>query len=101
MMHRPWGHGAVLRQCYEYRDEHKNRMGSCDWLPSNGDICIATEHSGDHFYTYVAMRKHTDGKWVRVGKFGAYVFGTAIGKSLDERTFHLACAGEPVELPLG
>jgi hypothetical protein len=74
-------------------------MGSCDWLPTPGDLCLRVEDAGDCFHTYIALRKTKDGKYKRAGKFGAYVFGEAIC-TLDERTFHLACAGEPVRLEL-
>lgn len=97
MRGRQWGGGAELRRLYEYSDDDRSRMGHCDWLPSNGDLCLCVEHSGDCFFTYVALRKQGDGKWRRAGKFGAYVFGTPCGV-LPERTFHLACAGEAVEL---
>lgn len=88
------GHGNV----YRYDDnKHKRRMGSCKWLPSDGDLCIRVKDSGDCFHSYVAIRECEDGKWQKVGEFGAYVFGEAIIK-LEDRQFHLACAGEPILL---
>ena len=99
-MNRQWGQGTIIGQLYKYRYIDKNRIGNSEWLPSNGDICLAMEHAGDFFYHYVALRKQENGQYIRVGKFGGYIFGAEIGEPLDERTFHLACAGEPVTLQL-
>lgn len=93
-----WNGRGGHRQVFRYTDEHKNRMGHCEWLPKAGDLCVRTEDAGDCFHRYVAVRPRKDGKLVRVGSFGAYIFGEPIC-TLDERTFHLACAGEPIELP--
>lgn len=82
---------------YKYIDkEHKHRMGHCEWLPSDGDLCVCIGHSGDCFNDYVAMRKQSDGTYLKVGEFGAYNFGVPCGK-LDERNFHLLQAGEPIQ----
>lgn len=80
---------------FVYHGAHINQMGNCDWLPEPGDLCIRVADAGDHFHHYVAVRKTKGRKYRRVGKFGAYEFGKAL-LTLDERTFHLACAGEPV-----
>ena len=93
-----WGGRGGHQNVYRYADEHKHRMGNCDWLPENGDLCVRSEDAGDHFHTYVAIRQRGDGMWVKCGKFGAYEFGEAIFK-LDERDFHLALAGEAIRLP--
>ena len=89
------GHGNI----YRYNDaDHKHRMGSCKWLPKDGDLCLRVRDSGDCFHDYIALRETTAGQWGKVGEFGAYIFGEAVRK-LDERTFHLACAGDPISLP--
>lgn len=93
-----WNGRGGHQQVFRYTDEHRGRMGHCEWLPVDGDMCLRDADAGDCFHTYVALRKQDDGKYVRVGVFGAYTFGKPLCK-LDERTFHLACAGEPIELP--
>lgn len=91
-----WNKGNNKREVYLYNDsEHKNRMGSCEWLPSDGDLCVCIEPSGDCFDRYVAMRKQPDGSYQKVGKFGAYAFGDSCGE-LPEREFHLLQAGENI-----
>ena len=100
-MHRigQWNMRGGQGNVYRYNDEdHKHRMGHCDWLPKEGDLCLRVRDSGDYFHDYIALRKTSDGKLKMVGKFGAYVFGEPICK-LEDRAFHLACAGEPVSLP--
>lgn len=88
-------HGNV----YRYNDaDHKHRMGHCGWLPKDGDLCLRVRDSGDCFHDYVSLRETKAGKWEKVGEFGAYVFGDVVCK-LDDRQFHLACAGEPISLP--
>ena len=92
-----WRGRGGHRQVFIYRDEDKNRMGHCRWLPQDGDLCVRTEDAGDCFHKYVAIRQKEDNRFVKVGDFGAYVFGKPLF-TLDERTFHLVCAGEPVAL---
>lgn len=93
-----WNGRGGHRQVFRYTDEHKHRMGHCNWLPKEDDLCIRVADAGDCFHEYVAIRRRRGGKYVRVGSFGAYIFGKSIC-TLDERTFHLACAGEPVKMP--
>jgi len=81
-----------------YTDADKCRMGLCDWLPSSGDVCVVTEHCGDCFDSYIALRRGEDGRYCKVGSFGAYTFGNVVA-TLDTRRYHLAHAGEPIELP--
>ena len=93
-----WGSGATNRTIYRYdhaRDKH--RMGHCAWLPKDGDLCLCVGHSGDCFHDYVALRQGDDGKWTKAGEFGAYFFGEKVGE-LCKRDFHLAQAGEPIEM---
>lgn len=95
-----WGQGNTIRSIYRYDDHtHKRRMGCCDWLPSDGDLCVCISHTGDCFNDYFAVRKQEDGKYKIVGKFGAYVFGRDIG-TLTERDFHLLLAGESIDCPI-
>lgn len=99
MMYRRWGAGGTKKAIYKYSDkEHKHRMGSCDWLPKDGDLCICVGHSGDCFSDYVAMRKTAKGTYEMVGKFGAYNFGKPVGE-LSDRDYHLLQAGEEIEGP--
>lgn len=91
-MKRSWGGNAQTGKIYEYRAEHKDRMGNCDWLPEPGDMCICMEHAGDWFYYYVALRKQPSGQWKRVGKFGAYQFGELAEHQLSEKELNLALA---------
>ena len=69
-MNRGWGGDARAGDLVEYKAEHRDRMGHCDWLPEPGDLCVVGTLSGDCFYKYTAFR---DG--VQVGTFGAYQFG--------------------------
>lgn len=92
-----WSGGSSDRSVYLYIDEDRERMGHCDWLPKNGDLCVCLEHSGDCFYDYMAVRKTDDEKYEKVGEFGAYNFGEKLG-TLTKRCFHLLCAEEKVEL---
>jgi hypothetical protein len=95
-----WGGGAAERDLVQYSDErHRDRMGHCKWFPSDGDFCVCVKHSGDCFYSYMAIRKEEDGTWRKIGDFGAYVFGEKIGK-IDEREFFLLQAGELVSLTI-
>jgi hypothetical protein len=97
-----WRAPATLRGVYRYAAEHRERMGNCEWLPSEGDLCVIEALSGDCFYDYLALRRVADGpdagKYKRVGRFGAYVFGerTCV---LDPDTWHQAGAGLPVNIP--
>jgi len=93
-----WGGRGGHQNVYRYTAKDRNRMGHCDWLPEDGDLCIRTQDAGDHFHNYVAIRQREDGMWVKCGKFGAYEFGKVIFK-LQERDFHLALAGEAIRLP--
>ncbi len=91
-----WNKGNNKRRVYLYSDaDHKDRMGNCDWLPEDGDLCVCIEPAGDCFDNYVAMRKQTDGSFTKVGRFGAYAFGESCGE-LQERDFHLLQAGEKI-----
>lgn len=92
-----WGCRGGHRQVFRYEKEHRHRMGHCSRLPKIGDLCIRIADAGDCFHDYIAMRPNEDGQYVRAFEFSAYVFGEPLCK-LDERTFHLACAGEPVEI---
>ena len=95
-----WGFGNSSRNIYRYINyRHKDRMGCCDWLPSDEDLCVCIKHSGDCFDDYFAVRKQEDGKYKIVGKFGAYVFGSSRGE-LTERDFHLLLAGESIDCPI-
>ena len=96
MMYRPWGGGGIKKGIYKYdhkRDEH--RMGGCDWLPKDGDICICTDHSGDYFSDYFVVREVKPQEFKKVGIFSAYNFSEQEGK-LSERIFHLLLAGETI-----
>lgn len=91
-----WGAGGVNKGVYLYIDEdHKHRMGSCEWLPKDGDLCVCVEHAGDCFSDYVAMRKQENGDYKMIGEFGAYNFGEKISE-LSNRNFHLLQAGESI-----
>lgn len=94
-----WGGRGGHQQVFRYSEENRRSMGRCDWLPQEGDYCVRVEDAGDYFHRYIALRKREDGLFVRVGKFGAYIFGKPLC-TLDERTFHLACAGEPIDMNL-
>ena len=89
------GHGKVFRYI---ESEHNHRIGQCGFTPSDGDLCIRVADAGDCFHTYISVRKTKDGRYVRVGEFGAYIFGKEVC-TLSERKFHLICAGELVEIP--
>ena len=92
-----WGTGATNGIIYRYdHARDKCRIGNCEWLPEDGDLCLCVGHSGDYFHDYIALRKYGDGKMIKFGEFGAYPFGVEIGK-LDKRSFHLVQAGEPIE----
>lgn len=92
-----WRKGGRIGSVYKYVDkEHNHRIGSCDWLPEDGDLCLCVGHSGDCFSSYVAMRE-VEGGLKKVGKFGAYVFGESLGY-LEVRDFHLVQAGEIITL---
>ena len=93
-----WGGRGGTRNVYPYSDGYRHRLGDCEFLPRDGDLCIRTGDAGDFCHSYVAVRRRDDGKYVAAGKFGAYTFGEPLC-TLDERTFHLACAGEPIDLP--
>ena len=88
-----WRTGNTIQGVYEYRPEHTGRLGNINWMPKSGDMCVCVAHSGDCFNNYVAMRKNDDGKFVMVGEFGAYFFGTKIG-TLPKRDFHRLQAGD-------
>ncbi len=93
-----WGVGNAQKNIYKYSDaEHKNRMGCCEWLPEDGDLCVCVAHSGDYFNNYAAMRIQENGAYKMVGEFGAYCFGESIGE-LSKRDFHLLQAGEEITL---
>lgn len=62
-------------------------------------ICVCVGHAGDYFHDYVAIRKSDDGMWRKVGRFGAYWFGEKVA-DLDERSFYLVQAGEPIKFAL-
>lgn len=97
---RAWGTGNRLRCLYRYNHrEAMRRIGSCDWFPEDGDLCLCTEHTGDCFNDYVVIREGDDGLYHVVGDFGAYAFGTVFCH-LSKRTFHLLMAGEPIALEL-
>lgn len=98
MRNRPWGGGGGKKYIYPYDHERdKNRMGSCKWLPKDGDLCVCTGHSGDCFSDYFAIRKiKKTGLFKMVGQFGAYNFSEQSGK-LSDRIFHLLQAGESVK----
>lgn len=96
---RPWGVAAQNGEVYRYiplRDEH--RLGHCEWLPQAGDLCVCVGHSGDCFHSFVALRPNDGGGWRVVGEFGAYGFGAKLAV-LAKREFHLAQAGEVIEMP--
>ena len=99
-MYRPWGRDGDIRGIYKYsHDRDGNRIGHCNWLPKDGDLCICIAHSGDYFSDYVVMRKvKGNGKVRMVGKFGAYNFGKRIG-TLRKKNFHLLQAGEAISYP--
>lgn len=92
-----WGGGAEIGRLYEYRDTDKDRMGSCKWLPSPGDLCLCVAHSGDCFFDYIAIRKQKDGRYKKVGGFGAYCFGKARRKP-SFRKRYLLLAGEIITI---
>lgn len=98
MNHSQWGVAATNRIVYEYKHERdEKRIGSCKWLPSDGDMCLCVGHSGDRFHQYLALRQREDGLWQSAGQFGAYGFWDKVAE-LDERNFFLAQAGEPVPM---
>lgn len=91
-----WNAGNQSRAVYRYdHQEHEHRMGSCDWLPNDGDLCVCVQPSGDYFDDYVAMRQREDGMYEKVGEFGAYAFGEPCAR-LEKRDFYLLLAGEPI-----
>jgi hypothetical protein len=93
-----WRQGNIRKNIYKYNEKlHKNRMGHCDFLPNDGDLCICVEPAGDCFDRYVVVRKCDDGCYVMVGEFGAYAFGDSCG-TVNDREFHLLQAGEQVRL---
>lgn len=96
---RPWGVAANNCEVFRYiplRDEH--RLGHCEWLPQASDLCVCVGHSGDCFHSFVALRPVEGGRWRVVGEFGAYGFGAKLAV-LDKRAFHLAQAGEAIDMP--
>lgn len=89
---------AEVGLIYRYdKADSECRLGDCDWLPDDQDICLCVAHSGDCFHTYIALRPTANG-FVKHGKFGAYGLGEPIGR-VDERSLHLAQAGEAIYLP--
>ena len=96
-MNPKWRIGATNGIIYRYdHDRDKCRMGNCEWLPKDGDLCLCIGHSGDYFHDYVVLIKSEDGRMVKSGEFSAYSFGVEVGK-LCKRSFHLVQAGEPIE----
>lgn len=96
MRNRPWGTGGTTKAVYKYDHERdQNRMGSCNWLPKDGDLCVCTQHAGDYFSDYFAVREQKLGGFKMVGKFGAYNFSEQCG-TLSDKIFHLLQAGEVV-----
>jgi len=92
-----WNCRGGHQNVYQYDENRdKDRMGDCSWLPKHGDLCVRVADSGDCFHNYVAIRRE-NGKYKKVGKFGAYIFGKKICK-LKDRTYHLILAGEEIEL---
>jgi len=93
-----WNSGNEIMGVYEYKDsEHSRRMGHCEFLPSDGDLCVCVSHSGDCFNNYIAIRKQPCGGYKSIGEFGAYVFGDK-SFNLKSREFYLLQAGETVNL---
>jgi len=95
-----WGNGNSIRGIYRYYDEkHKRRMGSCSWLPKDGDLCLCTGHTGDYFNDYVALKKTKGGKYQKHHRFGAYTFGKRL-MYIPEKKFHLLLGGMKVDLAI-
>lgn len=96
-MFRRWNPGNKKKHIYRYvHDLHKNRIGNCNWKPMDGDLCLCIDHTGDCFNDYLVIRKQSDGRYMGVGEFGAYAFGTSCG-SLDTKTFHVVQAGYKID----
>lgn len=92
--------GNNARSIYRYiHAEHKGRMGYCEHLPSDGDLCLCVEHAGDCFDNYVKLWVDDDGLYSVLFEFGAYCFGEVVC-TLSDRVFHLLLAGEPIALEL-
>jgi hypothetical protein len=95
-----WSKGNSVRSIYKYiEEEHKGRLGRNDFTPTNGDMCLCTEHSGDCFNYYSVLCLDSSGKYCKGREFGAYKFGKAICV-LSEKEFYTVLADIPVVLPV-
>ena len=89
-----WKKGNKIGGIYEFRNEDLGRIGSCDFVPEEGDLCLCTEHSGDCFNNYIAYRfiaKEDACCWPEwgyeeVGRFGAFKFGNK-REGYEQKTF--------------
>lgn len=108
MSNRPQRLGGVhTGELYVIRPEDFGRVGNC-WMKGrlkDGDLIIATGHSGDCFWTYCLVEHgsvNVEGrqlyKVIPESSFGAYVLGEPYPSQPTEREVHLLLAGESVPL---
>lgn len=97
-MFRPWGKGATIGKFYRLtKSEDLNRVGSC-WMKGRlniNDLILCIKHTGDCFYDYILIKEFGNGlQGLPESEFGAYTCGEPININLNDKEFHLLCAGE-------
>jgi hypothetical protein len=62
------------------------------------DLILCIKHTGDCFFDYILIKEYANGlKGIPQSRFGAYVLGEEVDKKLNEKEFHLLCAGEFID----